>query len=79
MSLRLFYPSAFSVAPLNNLFIDCKTKALSSHVISFRHTNSKSKTRIQAQDILVPKSELIRLNRVDGQCLSNEYSFMECM
>ena len=79
MSLRLFYPSAFSVAPLNNLFIDCKTKAFSSHVISFRHTSSKSKTRIQAQDILMPKSELVCLNRVDGQCLSNEYSFVGCM
>ena len=76
MSLRLFYPLAFSVAPHNNLFIDCETKALGSHVIYFSHANSKSKTRIQAQDILMPKSELVCLTRVDGPCLSTEYSFM---
>lgn len=79
MSLRLFHPSAFSAASHNKPFIDCETKTLSSHVVSFSHANSKSKTRIQAQDILMPKSELVCLNRDDGQCLSNEYSFMGYM
>ena len=79
MSLRLFHPPAFSAASHNKPFIDCETKALSSHVVSFSHANSKSKTRIQGQDILMPKSELVWPNRDDGQCLSNEYSFMGCM